>query len=145
MKALDFFCGAGGLTRGLLDAGIDVIAGIDADENCADTYSRNNTGVRFVHSDITLIQEDDIRSLLGNVPSDDLLIAGCAPCQPFSKQRRVERTNVANKERRKADAMLLGELARIVELIKPAHVLVSENDNRGFSRDAQSAEFADDD
>ena len=40
--AVDFYCGAGGTTRGLLDAGGYVIAGIDKDEACRDTYCRNN-------------------------------------------------------------------------------------------------------
>ena len=52
MKAYDFFCGAGGLTRGLLDAGIEVIAGFDCDERCRSTYEHNNPGVRFVQADI---------------------------------------------------------------------------------------------
>ena len=40
--AVDFYCGAGGTTRGLLDAGGYVIAGIDKDEGCYDTYLHNN-------------------------------------------------------------------------------------------------------
>ena len=40
IKALDFFCGAGGLTRGLLDAGITVVAGIDSDHRMRKTYER---------------------------------------------------------------------------------------------------------
>ena len=40
--AIDFFCGAGGTTRGLIDAGGYVIAGVDKDKKCADTYTLNN-------------------------------------------------------------------------------------------------------
>ena len=40
--AVDFYCGAGGTTRGLLDAGGYVIAGVDKDEGCRDTYLQNN-------------------------------------------------------------------------------------------------------
>lgn len=40
--AVDFYCGAGGTTRGLLDAGGYVIAGIDRDADCRETYIRNN-------------------------------------------------------------------------------------------------------
>src|ERR1700721_2897553 len=39
---VDFFCGAGGTTRGLIDAGGYVIAGIDKDERCRSTYVKNN-------------------------------------------------------------------------------------------------------
>ena len=38
--AVDLFCGAGGLTRGLLDAGIKVRAGIDIDPFCVVMSSR---------------------------------------------------------------------------------------------------------
>src|ERR1700757_3255000 len=40
--AVDFFCGAGGTTRGLIDAGGYVIAGIDKDDGCRSTYVENN-------------------------------------------------------------------------------------------------------
>ena len=41
--AIDFFCGAGGTTRGLIDvAGGYVIAGIDKDVRCRDTFVKNN-------------------------------------------------------------------------------------------------------
>ena len=41
--AVDFFCGAGGTTRGLIDAGGFVIAGIDKDIRCERTFSENNS------------------------------------------------------------------------------------------------------
>lgn len=124
MKALDFFCGAGGLTRGLQDAGIEVVAGIDIDSNCCDTYIRNNPGAKFIRQDISSIDAATLRELVGPIDPKDLLIAGCAPCQPFSKQRKPEQANAKNRLRRQSDAKLLGELCRIIELIKPAHVLV---------------------
>src|SRR3954471_16904959 len=40
--AADFFCGAGGTTRGLIDAGGHVIAGIDKERRCERTYVENN-------------------------------------------------------------------------------------------------------
>ncbi|MFQ3609458.1 MAG: hypothetical protein SNJ55_12570, partial [Chloroherpetonaceae bacterium] len=38
IKAFEFFCGAGGLTRGFLNAGIEVLAGIDFDATLKATY-----------------------------------------------------------------------------------------------------------
>ena len=43
-KAIDFFCGGGGMTCGLRQAGIDVIAGVDFDGNAKETYEYNNPG-----------------------------------------------------------------------------------------------------
>jgi len=48
IAAVDLFCGAGGLTRGFLDAGIPVLAGYDIDSACQFAYEHNNTGARFV-------------------------------------------------------------------------------------------------
>ena len=42
IKAVDFFCGAGGATRGFLDAGIDIVCGIDNDSKVSKTYEKNN-------------------------------------------------------------------------------------------------------
>ena len=52
IKAIDFFSGAGGLTRGLLDAGIDVVAGVDNDTRLRDTYQCNNKPSRFIKQDV---------------------------------------------------------------------------------------------
>ena len=48
--AVDFYCGAGGTTRGLLDSGGYVIAGIDKDTDCGDTYIRNNRNTTLDHA-----------------------------------------------------------------------------------------------
>ena len=42
LKAIDLFCGAGGLTCGMRQAGIDVVAGFDLDEKCKFAYENNN-------------------------------------------------------------------------------------------------------
>ena len=41
-EIIDLFCGVGGLTHGLLDAGLNVIAGFDIDPTCKYTYEHNN-------------------------------------------------------------------------------------------------------
>lgn len=52
IKAFDFFCGAGGLTRGFMDAGIDVLCGVDLDERLRETYEHNNSPSKFECQDI---------------------------------------------------------------------------------------------
>lgn len=116
MKAIDFFCGAGGMTRGLLDAGINVIAGFDQDENCQPSYEFNNIGAKFIHADIRAI---DLAQLIENSRMrkfGDVLFAGCAPCQPFSSQRKGEGHH--------RDATLLSEFGRLVEKALPGYVLI---------------------
>ncbi|MCY3734245.1 MAG: DNA cytosine methyltransferase [Chloroflexi bacterium] len=118
MKAIDLFCGAGGLTNGLRRAGWDVVAGIDVDAAVGPTYRRNNPGSRFVQADLRLIKNDDVRDLAQGIHSRELLLAGCAPCQPFSKQRG--RRGI----RERSDATLLREFARLVAALRPRAVLM---------------------
>lgn len=81
-KVVDLFCGAGGLTHGLQKAGLDVVAGIDIEEMCRFAYENNNNAV-FLNSDISLVTSQEIRDLFKDAPIK--ILAGCAPCQPFSK------------------------------------------------------------
>ena len=105
--AVDFYCGAGGTTRGLLDAGGYVIAGIDKDEGCHDTYVLNNPNEKlngdypaFLALDMFPSSEDYpsgqqheiwhrlerlIPMYRNEAPSVPLLFAICAPCQSFAK------------------------------------------------------------
>lgn len=123
MRALDFFCGGGGLTRGLLDAGISVIAGIDSDESCRATYEKNNRPANFVLEDVAHTSPASIWKLLGSRATSDLLIAGCAPCQPFSAHRKNHGKGL-NASPNEPEATLLSALGRIVEEITPGQVLV---------------------
>lgn len=81
--AIDLFCGVGGLTKGLEQAGINVVAGIDFEPNCQYAYEENNNA-RFVQKDITMVTSDELIALYPN-NTDIHILAGCAPCQPFSK------------------------------------------------------------
>ena len=118
MKAIDLFCGAGGLTHGLQRAGWDVMAGVDADPTVAETYQRNNPEARFVQADLRSVTDDDLCALAGAVPRRELLLAGCAPCQPFSKQHR--RRGFGER----SDATLLLEFARLIRALRPGAVLM---------------------
>src|SRR5260370_18322289 len=81
-NAIDVFCGAGGLTRGLERAGIHVIAGLDIDSDCKYPYEHNNRA-RFILKDIATTTAEDVTKLFPQ--SGIRVLVGCAPCQPFSK------------------------------------------------------------
>ena len=145
--AVDFFCGAGGTTRGLIDAGGYVIAGIDKDDRCRDTYVDNNDNValdhcaaRFLNYDIfkrtpeypagehrQLVAELDdlIVRYKAKAPKLPLLFAICAPCQPFTKLARKQMSD-ERIEKRARDMNLLREACRFVRRYEPDMVL-SEN------------------
>ena len=125
MRAIDFFCGAGGLTRGLLDAGVLVVAGFDMDERCKETYERNNRPAKFYQEDISRVDPPTIGKFLGSRRKTDLLLAGCAPCQPFSQHKNGNHTGAeGNARRTERDSKLLGAFARLVEAIQPGQVLI---------------------
>lgn len=111
--AIDLFCGAGGLTRGLLNAGINVTHGIDLDPNCKYAYEKNNPNCDFIQASITDISGEQLKQLFGNAKKR--LLAGCAPCQPFSK---YSSTRKSSDEKWK----LLFEFERLIEEVKPEFV-----------------------
>ena len=136
IKAIDFFCGAGGLTRGLLDAGISVVGGVDNDTRQRETYSRNNAPSVFIDKDIGNVEIDDLRNELGIVPSDVVLYAACTPCQPFSTLNAMK-----GDDDRKS---LLMDFAQIVAERPPDFIIVENvpglNNARGREIYQQFAE-----
>lgn len=79
--AVDLFCGAGGLTRGLEKTGIKVALGIDLDPVCEYPYTRNNSA-KFLLKSVDDVTKTDISAAFGDAKIR--LLAGCAPCQTFS-------------------------------------------------------------
>lgn len=117
-KAIDFFCGGGGMTCGLRQAGIDVIAGVDFDIDCKKTYEINNPSTKFVYSDITELPCDYFEREL-NVEKDDdsLILVGCSPCQYYS---------IINTKKHKAEKSknLLLDFAKFIDYYNPGYILV---------------------
>jgi DNA (cytosine-5)-methyltransferase 1 len=107
---VDLFCGAGGLTYGLQRSGIEIIAGFDVDPACEYPYSKNTRG-KFVPSDIRSITGTQLAQLYP--PGSIRLLAGCAPCQPFSSHLRKAGDSTEK------DWALLNEFSRIVHELKP--------------------------
>jgi len=95
--AIDFFCGAGGVTYGFNRAGIKVLAGVDVDESVGKTYSENN-GTDFINADITNLPFEYFTEKYGiGKKSDNLIFAGCSPCQYFSKVNTDKAKSIATK------------------------------------------------
>lgn len=118
IKAIDFFCGAGGLTRGLLDAGIKVLAGVDKDKRLKATYENNNKPSKFHPVDINSIDIFQLRQELGIIETDTVLYAACTPCQPFSTLNRQK-----GKDARKSLLLSFGQIVQAC----PSDFLLIEN------------------
>lgn len=118
LKAVDFFCSGGGMSYGMQQAGINVIAGIDVDKSCEATYTSNIKGAKFIHADVfdlDVKQLEDKLSLQRN--DDELILIGCSPCQFWS----IINTD---KEKSKKSKDLLKEFRRFVEYLIPGYVVV---------------------
>ncbi len=118
LKAVDFFCGAGGLSFGLRAAGIDVIAGIDNDGVCKETYEKNNKDSIFLERDVIKYQPSELEKDLSLKKNDDgMIFAGCAPCQFWT----IINTT---KEKSKKTKDLILDFQRFVEYFNPGFVIV---------------------
>ncbi|MCE9628701.1 MAG: DNA cytosine methyltransferase [Candidatus Vogelbacteria bacterium] len=91
IKVIDLFCGIGGLTHGLIKEGLDVVAGIDNDSSCKFGYEYNNK-TQFIDKDILKVTAEQVNGLFGPKKDSIRVLAGCAPCQPFSKLNLKEVT-----------------------------------------------------
>ena len=106
VSTIDLFCGIGGLTYGLQRAGLSVVAGLDIDNSCKFVYEKN-TQADFIHKDITDVTGDDLDKYWQN--NTNRILAGCAPCQPFS----THSNKYKNREKSKK-WYLIDELKRLV-------------------------------
>ncbi|WP_295979969.1 DNA cytosine methyltransferase [uncultured Akkermansia sp.] len=118
LKAIDFFCGGGGMTCGLRQAGIDVLAGVDNNLKCRETYERNNAPAKFIGENITELPLNYFTNHFGIQPWDDsLILVGCSPCQYYS---------IINTDKNKAllSRNLLMDFLGFVRQYMPGYVLV---------------------
>ncbi|MDE9484296.1 DNA cytosine methyltransferase, partial [Xenorhabdus bovienii] len=85
MKAIDLFCGCGGLSSGLRDAGFDILAGVDIEKDYIKTFTHNFKEAESICADISKISSDDLMNKFGLKKGELDLLAGGPPCQGFSK------------------------------------------------------------
>ena len=115
IRVVDLFSGIGGLTHGFRLAGLNVVAGIDNDESCAFGYETSNA-TQFILRDINDVSPSEIEMLFGN--AEIKVLAGCAPCQPYSK------LNLRGKGQQKRAP--LSKFASLIRSIQP-HIVSMEN------------------
>ncbi|WP_026477575.1 DNA cytosine methyltransferase [Alkaliphilus transvaalensis] len=138
--ALDLFCGAGGFSVGMEQAGINVVASIEFNQQIAETYKYNNPQTHLIIDDIRFVKaskEDmDITVSPNDYAVDSIdqiftkrelscdIIFGGPPCQGFSMAGRRIRTNAKFLEDERN--YLFKEFIRMVKYLKPK-VFIIEN------------------
>jgi len=117
LKAIDFFCGAGGVTCGFKEAGITVLAGIDIDPKFKDTYEKNNKAL-FINEDVSNLAPIDLTKYVTiSQDDDDLIFVGCSPCQYYSNLK-------SDKTKSKKSRLLLDDFKEFVLYYKPGFVFI---------------------
>lgn len=122
LTAIDLFCGAGGLTEGLKEAGFTVIGAVEIAPLASEAYRINHPDTVLWQRDIRRLQPAEIMGRLELEPGQLDLLAGCPPCQGFSTMRTHRRgTNVDDPRNG-----LVAQFARFVEALRP-RTLMMEN------------------
>ena len=115
-KAIDLFCGAGGLSTGLKKSGFRLCLGVDIDEKALKTYKCNLKRTKVLKEDIKKVTGERITELTGINRRDNFLLAGCPPCQGFSSLGKRD----ANDEKNE----LVYEYIRIINELEPSFILM---------------------
>jgi DNA (cytosine-5)-methyltransferase 1 len=123
-EAIDLFCGIGGLTYGLRQANINVLAGLDNDKSCEYSYKKNNN-CRFIAANIA---EYDFLEMKKLYSKDTIkILVGCAPCQPFSSH-----SYKAKNREKDTRWNLINYFIKAIQVLNP-HIISMEN-VRGISK-----------
>lgn len=117
LKAVDFFCGAGGVTCGFSQIGIKVLGGIDIDAKFKETYELNNNAL-FLNKDVSNLDPENLEHLLPITKNDEnLIFVGCSPCQYFSNIN-------SDKEKSEKGRLLLEDFKDFVLYYMPGFVFI---------------------
>lgn len=81
VSVVDLFCGIGGLSYGLMQSGLKIKAGFDADNSCKYAFE-TNCNAQFVCRDVKELTAEEVGCFYSE--NDIKVMTGCAPCQPFS-------------------------------------------------------------
>lgn len=129
--AIDLFCGAGGCSEGLIQAGFHILFSSDISPMVELTYRNRHEQLGLIQGKNTWFERSDIRDLTGEeilrhiseleifqnapVPEIDLMIGGPS-CQGFSRAGRRDKSDPRN--------VLFGEYVRVVNEIRPKYIVL---------------------
>ncbi|MHA0328836.1 DNA cytosine methyltransferase [Sphingomonas melonis] len=118
ISAVDLFCGVGGLTHGLSQANIDVRLGVDIDPASRHPFEQNNSA-EFLLADVSTLNAETISKSFS--PNTVTLLAGCAPCQPFSTySQKAKRAGRVRQDRGgRDDWKLVERFGELIEEVQP--------------------------
>ena len=114
MKSLDLFAGAGGMTLGFKNAGIQSIGAIEIDRFTAETFKHNFPEIPIYNRDIYSFTNEEISELFAGVD----IVAGGPPCQGFSVAGPTQYGIIDKRN------TLIMEFFRFIEVIRPKYCVL---------------------
>ena len=117
--AVDLFCGCGGISSGLRDAGFRILAGADMERHYIQTYQENFPEAESLRIDLAAVPPKNFGSSLKIRPGELDLLAGGPPCQGFSKNvpRSRRTSDLANN-------LLIRTFLDYCEYLRPKMILM---------------------
>ena len=117
IKAVDFFCSAGGVSCGFKQAGIEVLGGIDIDPACKVTYEKN-INAKYLCADVSSLPKKTIAKVFGiKRNQNNLLFVGCSPCQYYSNIK-------TDKTKSTETRLLLADFQEFVDYYRPGYIFI---------------------
>ena len=120
LTAIDLFSGAGGLSEGLRQAGYQVLGAVEYDRDAAKSYELNHGNVELRCLDIQALPATRYCRELGLKKGELTLLAGCPPCQGFSRMRTKNRMAAVDDPRNS----LVMEFVRFARALLPQFVMI---------------------
>lgn len=120
LSAVDLFSGCGGLSQGLKDAGFRVFAAVELDVKAQATYRLNHPDVHLYEQDIRKLDPQEVLTEIGLKPGQLDLLAGCPPCQGFSRLRTKNQRTAVEDDRNN----LVLDFLRFIEVMRPKTVML---------------------
>lgn len=127
--AIDLFCGAGGMSEGLTQAGFHIIFSNEISKQAALTYKKRHEQLGLIQGKNTWLEVDDIKNISGNLIKEKIkkledfknknveidAIFGGPPCQGFSRAGKQKIDDIRN--------FLFSEYLRVVKEVKPKYIV----------------------
>lgn len=128
---MDLFSGCGALSLGLARGGFAVRAAVEISEKRAKTYSLNHPDTHVFQRDVRSVRGQELLDAVGLQRGKVDLVAGCPPCQGFSRIRRRNGKRAVADER---NALVL-EFGRLAREIRPTAIMMENVP--GLEKDAR--------